>query len=48
MEVTELPAEEIAKMRAIAKPLIEKYNGEIDGALVKSLQTELGRVRGTN
>ena len=41
-------AEEIAKMREMAKPLVEKYNKELDGELVKSLQTELGRVRGTN
>jgi tripartite ATP-independent transporter DctP family solute receptor len=48
MEVTELPAEEIAKMREIAKPLVEKYSSEIDGELVKSLQAELEQVRGRN
>jgi tripartite ATP-independent transporter DctP family solute receptor len=48
MEVTELPAEDSAKMRAIAKPLVLKYEGEIDAALVKSLHTELGKVRGKN
>jgi TRAP-type transport system periplasmic protein len=48
MQVTELPAEDIAKMREVAKPLAEKYNKEIDGELVKSLQAELGKLRGTN
>jgi TRAP-type transport system periplasmic protein len=48
MQVTEMPAAEIAKMREVAKPLTEKYNKELDGDLVKSLQTELGRIRGTN
>ena len=48
MEVTELPADEIAKMREIAQPLVEKYRGEVDGDLVKSLQVELDRLRGKN
>jgi tripartite ATP-independent transporter DctP family solute receptor len=48
MEVTELSAEDSAKMRGIAKPLVEKYEGEIDAALVKSLHTEIEKVRGKN
>jgi hypothetical protein len=32
----------------VAKPLTEKYNKELDGDLVKSLQTELGRIRGAD
>jgi TRAP-type C4-dicarboxylate transport system substrate-binding protein len=47
MQVTELSAAEIAKMREVAKPLTEKYNKEMDGELVKSLQAELDKLRGT-
>jgi TRAP-type transport system periplasmic protein len=48
MEVTELSAGDMAKMREVAKPLVEKYRAEVDGALVKSLQTELDKIRGKN
>jgi hypothetical protein len=35
-------------MRKVAKPLVEKYRGEIDGDLVKSLQVGLDKMRGKN
>lgn len=44
--VTELPAEEIAKMREAAKPLVEKYGNEADQTLVETLRAELDRLRG--
>ena len=35
-------------MRETAKPLVEKYRGEIDGELVKSLHAELDELRRKN
>jgi TRAP-type transport system periplasmic protein len=48
MQVTEMPPAEIAKMRDKAKPLVEKYNKEIDASLVSGLQAELDRLRRGN
>ena len=48
MQVTELPPEEIAKMRELAKPLVDKYSKEIDPTLVESLTAQLSKIRGQN
>lgn len=46
MQVTELPPEELAKMRAKAQPVTDKYAGEIGAGLVDELKAELAKVRG--
>jgi tripartite ATP-independent transporter DctP family solute receptor len=46
LEVTELPPEEMAKLKEKAKPVVDKYTQEADPALVKLLQDELAKVRG--
>jgi TRAP-type transport system periplasmic protein len=48
MQVTELPPEEMAKMRERAKPVVDKYNGELDPLLIKTLEAEIAKVRGSN
>jgi TRAP-type C4-dicarboxylate transport system substrate-binding protein len=48
MEVTEMPPEELEKMRDKARPVVEKYNKDIDQSLVNSLQSELDELRGSN
>jgi len=48
MEVTEMPPEELEKMRDKARPVVEKYNKDIDQSLVNSLQAELDELRGSN
>lgn len=48
MQVTEMPQPEVAKMREKAKPIVEKYNKEIDGSLVSGLQAELDKTRRSN
>lgn len=45
MEVSELPPEEIAKIREKLKPVIEKYSVNVGAELVKELQAELDKVR---
>jgi tripartite ATP-independent transporter DctP family solute receptor len=46
MEVSELPAEEVAKFREKAKPVSDKYAKEGDPALVQMLNDELAKARG--
>jgi tripartite ATP-independent transporter DctP family solute receptor len=46
MEVSELPAEEIAKLREKVKPVVDKYTQEIDQDLVQQLNAEIEKVRG--
>ncbi len=46
MEVSELPAEEVAKFREKAKPVAEKYAKEVDPALMRLLQDEIAKARG--
>jgi TRAP-type transport system periplasmic protein len=46
MQVTELPPEEIAKMREKTKPVIDKYTKEVGEELVKEVQAEIAKVRG--
>ena len=45
MQVTELPPEEIAKMRDRAKAVADKYSKELDPELVAGLQAELDKAR---
>lgn len=45
MEVSELPAAEIAKIREKLKPVIEKYSANVGAELVKELQGELEKIR---
>lgn len=46
MEISELPAEEVAKFREKAKPVSDKYAKEGDPALVQLLNDELAKARG--
>ena len=46
MEVTELPPEEIAKLKEKAKPVIEKYTQSIGPEFVAALDAEIAKVRG--
>jgi tripartite ATP-independent transporter DctP family solute receptor len=43
MEVTELPAAELEKLRAKAKPVVEKFSQEIDPALMQQLQEAIAK-----
>ncbi|WP_020560701.1 TRAP transporter substrate-binding protein [Thiofilum flexile] len=45
MEVTELPPEEVAKMRELMKPIIEKYADVAGKETVDKLQSELATLR---
>ena len=45
MEVTELPPEEMEKLREKAKPVTEKYKQEANPELVKLLEAELAKAR---
>lgn len=40
-----LPPEEIAKIRAKIKPVIEKFSANVGPELVKELQGELDKIR---
>ena len=46
MQVTELPPEEIAKLREKAKPVIDKHSAAADGEMVKLLNDELAKAGG--
>jgi len=46
MQVTELPPEEIAKLREKAGPVVEKHTAEAKPEVVKLLQDELAKARG--
>lgn len=45
MTITDIPAEERARMRDMLKPVIEKHQQTINPALVAELQSELQKVR---
>jgi len=45
LEVTELPPEEMAKMREKVKPVIEKYTKELGEPFVKDVYAEIAKVR---
>jgi tripartite ATP-independent transporter DctP family solute receptor len=47
MQVNELGAPELERMREKVRPVVERFNGEVGEALVKEVNAELGRVRGT-
>jgi TRAP-type transport system periplasmic protein len=46
VQITELPAEEVAKLRERTKPVVEKYSKEANAALVQQLYAEIEKVRG--
>ncbi len=46
MQVNELSAAEVARMRQLVKPIHEKFSGEYDAALVKTFRAELERIGG--
>ncbi|HEX6010593.1 MAG TPA: hypothetical protein VFY87_02070, partial [Geminicoccaceae bacterium] len=46
MEVTELPPEEMAKLREKAKPVIEAQKQAASPELVKLLEAELAKAQG--
>lgn len=46
MQVSELPPQEIAKMREKVKPVIEKYSKEVGESLLKEVYAEIAQVRG--
>jgi len=45
MTVSELPPEEMAKLRAKVKPVIDKYSASVGEATVKELMAEIDKVR---
>jgi len=45
MTVSELPPEEMAKLRAKVKPVIDKYSASVGEATVKELMSEIDKVR---
>ena len=45
MQVTELPAAEMAKLREKMKPVIDKYAASVGEATVKEVQAELAKLR---
>jgi hypothetical protein len=46
MEVTELPPEEIAKLKEKAKPVIKKHTQSVGPEFVAALDAEIAKVRG--
>jgi TRAP-type transport system periplasmic protein len=44
MQFNELPPAELARMRAMVKPIYEKFSAEYDPALVKTFKAELERI----
>ncbi|MDQ2695924.1 MAG: TRAP transporter substrate-binding protein [Pseudomonadota bacterium] len=46
LEITELPPEEIAKLREAAKPVIEKHTRQVGEDLVKQVYAEIDKARG--
>lgn len=45
MTVSELPPEEMEKLRAKVKPVIDKYSASVGEATVKELMSEIAKVR---
>jgi tripartite ATP-independent transporter DctP family solute receptor len=48
VRITELPPEEVEKLRAKTKPVVEKHSKEVNPALVQQLYAEIDKVRGKN
>jgi TRAP-type C4-dicarboxylate transport system substrate-binding protein len=46
MQVSELPAEEVAKFREKVKPVVDKFAKEVDPALMRLLDDEIAKARG--
>ena len=46
LEITELPPEEVAKLRETAKPVVDKYKQAANPELVKLLESELAKAQG--
>jgi tripartite ATP-independent transporter DctP family solute receptor len=47
MQINELGASELARMREKVQPVVEKFNSEVGEALAKEVSSELARLRGT-
>ena len=45
MQVTELPATEVAKLRDKMKPVVEKHSASVGAAVVQEVQAELAKLR---
>jgi len=45
MQVNEIPAAELARMRAKVQPVVDKYSAQIGGTLVKDLYGEIEKAR---
>lgn len=45
MQVTELPAAEVAKLRDKMKPVVEKHSASVGAAVVQEVQAELAKLR---
>jgi len=48
MQVTELPPEEVAKLREKSKPISDKYRKEIGEELVSELYAQIEKARNSN
>ena len=46
LEITELPPEEVAKLRELAKPVVEKQKAAANPEVVKQLEAELAKAQG--
>ena len=45
MQINEIPAAEVARMRAKVQPVVDKYSAQIGGTLVKDLYGEIEKAR---
>jgi TRAP-type transport system periplasmic protein len=45
MQINEIPAAELARMRAKVQPVVDKYSAQIGGTLVKDLYGEIEKAR---
>jgi tripartite ATP-independent transporter DctP family solute receptor len=45
MQINEVPAAEVARMRAKVQPVVDKYSAQIGGTLVKDLYSEIEKAR---
>jgi tripartite ATP-independent transporter DctP family solute receptor len=45
MQINEIPAAEVARMRAKVQPVVDKYSAQIGGTLVKDLYSEIEKAR---
>ena len=47
MQVNDVSPEELARMRGAVAPVVEKYSKEVGEDLVKELNAEIAKVRGS-